>query len=375
MKAKLFAAMLSLLLLCSAASAQSYDIRIHNNTNLRAADSLQGRIIVTAPAGTTLNVIGASNRWLRINRNGREVWMANWVAYTRVESSQQSGSQQLSSAIDNCCFVDRQCNTDSEWNDGYWAFQNNQCAAPSQTQTSTQVVTTGSSQIDNCCNVDRQCNTDREWNDGYWAFQNNQCTAPTTSRTQSSTPTTTADADNCCFLGWQCNTDEEWENGFHSYQTNQCEHPGIAIEGSPGFVEQMRNALDWLRNGSSHWYAYVISGLDRIRQTPPGVIGVHVSGRTFDLDYSDRPPPRVSLDVHTTHDASMLVHEACHVHRHEAGLQSGGLPGERACVETEIQVLEAIAPDSGWIPGLRNVVANIERPECQWWWGEYRACW
>ncbi len=27
------------------------------------------------------------------------------------------------SAIDNCCFVDRQCHSDQDWVNGYWAFQ------------------------------------------------------------------------------------------------------------------------------------------------------------------------------------------------------------------------------------------------------------
>lgn len=34
--------------------------------------------------------------------------------------------------IDNCCFVDRQCKSEQEWVDGYWAFQNNQCITSSQ---------------------------------------------------------------------------------------------------------------------------------------------------------------------------------------------------------------------------------------------------
>ena len=36
--------------------------------------------------------------------------------------------------VDNCCFVDRQCNSDQDWVHGYWAYQNNQCAAPSPNQ-------------------------------------------------------------------------------------------------------------------------------------------------------------------------------------------------------------------------------------------------
>ncbi len=380
MKKKGLVALICVLAVSSVALAAEYSIRVTYNTNLRATNNLDARIVETAPAGATLSVIGSSGRWLRISRNGGDVWMAEWVSHDRVEGGQPMGTQQQPSNIDNCCFVDRQCATDQDWTDGYWAFQNGQCSAPAQTQvtTVTQPMTTTSSAVDNCCFVDRQCTTDQDWTDGYWAFQNGQCSAPGQSQVQTSSQpasAASADANNCCFLGWQCQTDEEWARGFHAYQTNECEHPGIAIEGSPGFVEQMHAALDLLRNGSAYWYDFVIRGLDRIRQTPPEVIGVNVSERTFYLDYGDRPPPGVSLDHHTTHDASMLIHEACHVHRYEAGLEAGGLPGEKACVETEIRALEEIAPASGWIPGLRNVVANIDRPECQWWWGEYRSCW
>ena len=332
MRVKILTVMLAAFALCFVASAQGYSIRLTYNTNLRENNSLQATIVETAPSGTTLQVISELNRWLRINRNGREVWMASWVSHTRVESDTQTQtSTQTTSNIDNCCFVDRQCASDEEWTNGYWAFQNNQCTAPStsQTQTTTQTTSTVSSQIDNCCFVDRQCNSDEDWLNGFYAFQNNQCTAPTGSQTQtSSQPTTTGPAliDNCCFAGWQCNTDDDWLRGFNAFQTNQCKHPGMALEGSPGFVLQMEQSLDMLKNRVPHWYDYTIRGLDRIVQDLSNDIpGVYVEGRTFRLDYTDHPPAGYSFDAHTTHNAGMLVHEACHVHRYEAWVGIRGL--------------------------------------------------
>ncbi|MYH64169.1 MAG: hypothetical protein F4136_00755 [Chloroflexi bacterium] len=32
-------------------------------------------------------------------------------------------------------------------------------------------------QVDNCCHIDRQCSTNQEWADGYFAFQRGQCAA------------------------------------------------------------------------------------------------------------------------------------------------------------------------------------------------------
>ena len=112
MKTTSLAVLLSVFVLCSVVSAQEYSIRVTYNTNLRDASSLQGSIVETVPAGTILQVIGRFNRWLKIDRNGNEVWLADWVPYTRVTDSDQTQSRtdtQTQSQIDNCCFVDRQC--------------------------------------------------------------------------------------------------------------------------------------------------------------------------------------------------------------------------------------------------------------------------
>ena len=135
MKAKLLAATIAVFFLYSMASAQGYDIRTTSRNNLRAAPSLDGTFLETVPSGTVLHVVGRSGRWLKINRNGNEVWMADWVGYSRVESSAGPAPQPASNVpaqVDNCCFVDRHCATDAEWSEGWHAFQNNQCAAPGQ---------------------------------------------------------------------------------------------------------------------------------------------------------------------------------------------------------------------------------------------------
>ena len=79
--------------------------------------------------------------------------------------------------IDNCCFVDLLCMTDDEWVNGYWAYQSNQCSAPSQQppSSSSQPAPAASQVIDNCCFIGWQCDTDAEWISGYFAFQHDQC--------------------------------------------------------------------------------------------------------------------------------------------------------------------------------------------------------
>ena len=132
----------------------------------------------------------------------------------------------VSAEIDNCCFVDRQCRTNYDWVSGYYALQNNHCAAPSQQQqqsTSSQPQSSASAVIDNCCFIGWQCATDEEWTSGYWAFQKNQCGMPTGSPSQSqSRSIATEEVNNCCFIGWQCSADEEWIGGYFAFQEDQC---------------------------------------------------------------------------------------------------------------------------------------------------------
>ena len=53
--------------------------------------------------------------------------------------------------VNNCCQVNRQCHNDADWTNGYYAFQNGQCAEPAQSQAATSAQTGASAQIDNCC--------------------------------------------------------------------------------------------------------------------------------------------------------------------------------------------------------------------------------
>ena len=327
MKARLFAVMLVAFALCSAASAQTYFIRAEGRNNLRSCAGFGCRVVETAPVGTVLEVVGEYNRWLKISRDGAEVWMANWIDYSRVEPGEPASSPPPSD-VDNCCFVDRQCSSDEEWASGFWAFQNNQCAAP--TASLPQTLSPPPASVD------------------------------------------PSQIDNCCFLDWLCVTDDDWLSGFHAYQNNQCKHPGVAIEGSASFTAQIEAALDMLKDRAPQWYDYVISGLDKIKEDPESYcICVFVDTRTYVA------PPTVVADhpdeVHILNLAGGLAHEACHVHRYEAGFPDGTdaeiVADERACLQAEIasrQTIDPIDHDGQW---LRDLLENIENPE-YWWWAD-----
>lgn len=310
-----WAAIALLWLIAASASTQSYYIRVLNNTNLRVSHSLESDRARTVPSGTSLHVVGSFGKWLKINHNGRDLWMANWVQHSRDDAPPKAAID-----IDNCCFVDRQCQSDSEWTAGYWAYQKDQCAAP-----------------------------------------NNESNAI-------STPPSSADADqanNCCFIGWLCQSDDDWQTGYRAYHSNQCEHPGLAIEGPDSFVDLIRRALDVMQERSPEWYAYVISGLEKALLDPAAPrSAVESWSGTWRV-----PPDRVARYSELIAVVGSLSHEACHVHRHRSGQVSGGLIGERACVEAQLAATLAVYPSGhdyyhNW---LRNLIANIENPDYQWW--------
>ena len=308
MKTKIFAVTIAVLLY-SVAAAQGYTIRILNNANLRAVPGLNGRILETAPAGTTLHIVGEFNKWLKVNRKGKDAWIAGWVSHARLDN----GSS-ISSQVDNCCFVDRQCNTDQDWTAGYWAFQQNQCPRPAESQT--------------------------------------QTSAPPASNSS-------AQIDNCCFLDWQCNTTPEWLAGYHAYQNNQCDNPGIlqlgvGIEGPAAFVTQVSEALSLLKYGAPQWFAYAIAGLDKIKDVPDSH-GASLLGRTVHLGSG-----HVNYSAYWL--ASVIVHEACHTHQRNAGSQYGTLQErlaeEAKCAQVQLQALEVIEPHSPFKPHLQSMIAN-----------------
>ena len=290
MKIKWFAVMLAVFAVCNAASAQNYTIRVDNNTNLRSCAGTNCDVVDTAPAGTILHVTGELNRWLRVSRIGIELWMADWVNYTRVEDSEppRTSSPPTSSApanIDNCCFVDRQCHTDEEWTSGYWAYQNNQCAAPAQ------------SPID---------------------------AAPAPAPTG---------------------------NGSE-----------VIIEGSPDWTRRVNEALNQMRLWAPEWHAYVVNAADRIIEIVhdtepfpctgmacvfPHLRTVYISRYAVFSSVGGMMRRQELYQARLFNLIGILIHEACHVYQHEAGINylTAGRH-EVMCHLVELTALNAMnAPD------------------------------
>ncbi|MCY4061254.1 MAG: SH3 domain-containing protein [Chloroflexi bacterium] len=309
------------------ASSDFETVYVTGGMNIRASASVSSRVVASARAGDSFTVVesraGARWCWLRINQG----WMANTSRVQSTRPVQRDATPPLAqqpasrSDIDNCCFVDRQCVTNKEWVDGYWAYQNNECSAPTEPPAS---------------NVE----------------------APP--RQTSVAP---SEANNCCHIGWDCQTEAEWIHGYNAYQSNQCENPGVAILGSDRFRAVILEALRQLKERSPYWYIYTIDGLDNIREESQS--GIWVSSRTADVSWSANSYVISRADIGAV--AALLVHEACHVHRGRAGLQSGGLVGERDCLQKEIQVLDLLGTSPGRRNWLQEVLDNINSRSYQWW--------
>ncbi|MCY3834614.1 MAG: hypothetical protein OXG85_16505 [Chloroflexi bacterium] len=239
-----------------------------------------------------------------------------------------TASAQQSAQVDNCCFVDRQCQSDEEWVSGYWAYQNNQCPAQTQTQPSAQPAARSASQVDNCCFVDRQCHNDAEWTNGWWAYQNGQCPASS----QPAAAVTPASL----------------------WLPSERTHSRPNIEGAEWFVYGINSTLDLMQQSAPEWYNFVLNAADKIVES-------------FNPATPDYPHPNTtnwgagasrtigvgagSLSCYVgrlcrVSVAGILAHEAAHIHEHFMG---------------RLVYLEFAATDPHHSPGqsATNAIASI----------------
>jgi len=248
------------LLLVAVASAQDYYIRVTHSTNLRASHSLDSAVRGGLQAGETAHVIGEHNNWLKINRNGQDLWMAGWVSHTRLADGEQTSSQtgtstqtEPSTPIDNCCLAGWHCINDQEWTNGLHAFQNNDCVGSPR-------IPSGAS----CCQMGWNCALPSDRIMGVWFIRE----------------------------GWQCD------------KPAQANYAGLIIEGSRIFIARVIEALDLLKSEAPEWYAYVITGPLKIREW----LGSHTLERSVNLASS-----HAAEDV--VRRARTILHESCHLQR------------------------------------------------------------
>lgn len=270
---------------------------------------------------------------------------------------------------DNCCGIDRQCTTEQDWTDGYWAYQNEECAGSTQTQPLVPPTNITTSNIDNCCFVDRQCDTSQDWDAGYWAYQNGQCAVPQQPQIQAQPVSASpSDIDNYCFTGWQCNNDSDWSRGYDAYQNNQCggvyfTNSGAInlplIEGEEWFKQRIVGAFEFLRNNSPKWFNYTVSKISRI-------VGMHdltsrYGRKAFALAYAAQKKVEIDYNAVQKDDwplHNVLVHEACHMHQWDGGKYDSwswvlNWDKEPECYEIQAQALSEMLPGDRRINTLK----------------------
>ena len=416
MKTRLFAVILAVFAFCSVASAQAYFIRVESRNNLRSCAGFDCRVVETAPVGTVLEVVGEYNRWLKINRNGEEVWMANWIDYSRVDPSQSKhpgviieGSAgftaQMEAALD--VLKDRTPHwydyVDIGLNKIVQILQKDHRGVdvvartfyldygddpPVRSTAERHTIVTAGTLVHDACHVHRIQDAGFPYGTNAEKIREERACVEVQLEaleamdiynealgTRQWYQEIIENIENPEYWWWadddesRIETDEQTSPPA-SVDPSQSKHPGVAIEGSAGFIAQMEAALDMLKDRTPQWYDYVDIGLNKIVQTESN-LGVDVGARTFYLTYSDDPPAGYTAEQHTIVTASEFVHEACHVHRYEAGINEEAYIEEGACVEVQLEALEAMdiynkaLATRQW---YQEIIENIENPE-YWWWG------
>ena len=217
---------------------------------------------------------------------------------------------------------------------------------------------------ENCCVLEWRCPDQRARTSGYWAYRFGRCHRAETYLT------TDFSVYNCCFLGESCPRDRHWREGYASFRNSQCELRSVQIIASAEFKLRMYQAFAMLKDRAPVWYAYAISGLDRISEVSEIVpSGAFVHARRFNGVASelivDAPGEAPIVWV-----AGVLVHEACHVHLHEAGVFTawGNQPEEeKACTEVQLIASDIIDPTNYYNDYLQTLIDNIHDPAYQWW--------
>lgn len=127
---------------------------------------------------------------------------------------------------DNCCNLGWQCQTEKDWDDGYYAYRRNQCPASATSAQPSAPQPAAAGQVsDNCCGIDRQCYSEHDWIVGWHAFRLGQCQTPATSvRTsvQQSAPTGQVNG-NCCGIDRECHTHYDFRIGKHAFLAGHCQ--------------------------------------------------------------------------------------------------------------------------------------------------------
>lgn len=130
----------------------------------------------------------------------------------------------------------------------------------------------------------------------------------------------------------------------------------MPIVGSSEFVRQVEASLNWMETKAVEWHNYVMSGVDKIFELSssgpgwcggfayPGQRGVGL--QTCLINWAQQQGISSSARLDQLELATLLAHEACHIHTYEAGINYSamGLDEEEECMKPMFGVRVALDP-------------------------------
>ena len=115
---------------------------------------------------------------------------------------------------------------------------------------------------DNCCHLPgRNCQSDSEWQQGYHDFRTHQCQAPAAGQSEPKSQSVaqsepeSQSLNNCCFLGWTCTSNEQWVSGYYARQNGNACTPLSQLAQSQlvrsTSEEETQSINEWFSNAES----------------------------------------------------------------------------------------------------------------------------
>lgn len=325
-----FIAALTILLSIYSASAQVIYVQVERDTGLYTKLHPGSQPDLVVPAGTKLEA-GHSideitytdgRRWMYVLYNDKHYLIGTWEPFTTSTVQLTSVIDQSSAAapappanVDNCCFVDRHCHSDQEWDEGYWAYQRNECpiSAVQPSPAAAACYNTDHASVSGTMNIRQQPTTLSSIVRRAYAGETVRVTGSQRGAVY-------------CWLnlgdGWMAKTalvKSLWPTTALSARPQ--------IIGEPAFVAGYSSVLDLMALKAPRWYDYVTSAASTIEQH-------HLTGHDAFANYADSNNRKIisglrALYLHgngvlySVSAAGILAHEACHLHGHDVHPETG----------------------------------------------------
>ena len=265
--------LLALVMAATALAQNIFLIRLDIEANLRESHSLDSELVTRAPQGTQLTVLKHLNRWYKVNYEGNELWLADWVQHTRLnaDGSAPAGASpmvmtaepadtapsnyhirlltetnlrelhSLDSDIVDVLAAGSVLNVVDSFNrwlkveyaaDHAWMADWVRHENLSDAEVSDLYAPPPTTMyVDNCCQLGRECDTSAQWRGGHLDFLAGLCPVPAdTDQVIYESPEYATLMDNCCLLGRSCENEDDWQSGYYDYARNMCGMDSMAMQ-------------------------------------------------------------------------------------------------------------------------------------------------